>query len=199
MFHRILFILSGRYFATYDFNLIVAGGCFDQTGLTRILATILATEIFTVLAWYLCSLISARRKWRIACTVVFLLAFVLPVVSSVEYTWELSRYIATMGITAKRIVGVRYAILFFFIPAFCAVKWIAGRMTWMKNMWAIGICLLLAYATVAGIDAGARRSIASHPRPNRCLPNYGAYVPQQPECPTDYGLLEIVFGVRRSK
>ena len=199
-FHCAPEFLSGRYFTAYNFDTIVMGGAFDEGGLTKLLIVIVVLETFPVLAWYMCTLISTCRKWRVGCTAVFLLAFVLPTFAATLYTWELSRYIAVMGITAKRIVGIRYAILFFFTPVLCAVKWIAGQMTWAKNALVIGVCLAAAYATVSGINIAARRSVASHPRPKMVFTSIRQiWVPSKPDAPTDYGLWTIFFGVRPSK
>ena len=105
-----------------------------------------------------------------------LIAFALPLMWSMWYTWELWRYIAVMEITVNRAKAVLLAILFFFAPVFCAVKWIAGRMPWKKNLRAAVICLLVALVIVIGINVAARCSLASHPRPTICEP-YGVSVP----------------------
>ena len=199
-FHCAPEFLSGQYFTAYNFDMITMGGAFDEGGLTKLLIVIVVLETFPVLAWYMCTLISSWRKWRVGCTVVLLLAFVLPTVAATMYTWELSRYIAVMGITAKRIVGVRYAILFFFTPLLCAVKWIAGHMMWAKNALVIGICLVVAYAIVLGINSAARQSVASHPRPKMARTAIRhIWVPSKPDAPTDYGPWSILFGVRPNR
>ena len=105
-----------------------------------------------------------------------LMAFALLLMWSAFFTWELWRYIVVMGITVNRAKAVSLAILFFFIPMFCAVKWIAGRMSRAKNLRAAVICLLVALVIVIGINVAARCSLASHPRPTICEP-YGVSVP----------------------
>ena len=160
----------------YDFSRVIAGAAFDQPGLTKVAVVIVLLEVWTVFNSCVCGLVSRWRIWRIAYTSVFLMAFALPLMWSAFFTWELWRYIVVMGITVNRAKAVSLAILFFFIPMFCAVKWIAGRMPWTKNLWANGICLLVALAIVMGINGAARRSVASHPRPTICEP-YGVPVP----------------------
>ena len=160
----------------YDFNRVIAGAAFDQPGLTKVAVVIMLLEVWTVFNWCVCGLVSRWRIWRIAYTSVFLMAFALPLMWSAFFTWELWRYVVVMGITVDRAKAVLLAILFFFVPASCAVKWIFGRMPLTKKLWANGICLLVALAIVMGINGAARRSVASHPRPTICEP-YGVPVP----------------------
>ena len=75
-----------------------------------------------------------------------------------------------MGITVNRAKAVLIAILFFFSPAFCVVKWIVGQMPRTENLRAAVICLSVALAVVLGINVAARLSLASHPRPTICEP-----------------------------
>ena len=165
-----------RGFSEYDFSRVIAGAAFDQSGLTKVAVIIVLLEVWTVFNWHMCGLISRWRTWRIAYTSVFLTSFALPLMWSAGFTWELWRYIVVMGITVARAKAVLLAILFFFVPALCAVKWIAGRMPWTKNLLAGGICLVAALAIVMGINCAARWSLASHPRPTICEP-YGVPVP----------------------
>jgi hypothetical protein len=165
-----------KEFAEYDFNRVIAGAAMDQSGLTKIAVIILLIEAWTIFNWHMCGLISRWRIWRLAHTSFFLIAFALPLMWSMWYTWELWRYIAVMGITVNRAKAVLLAILFFFSPAFCAVKWIVGQMPRTKNLRAAVICLSVALAVVLGINVAARLSLASHPRPTICEP-YGVSVP----------------------
>ena len=160
----------------YDFSRVIAGAAFDQPGLTKVAVVIVLLEVWTVFNWYMCGLVSRWRIWRTAYTSVFLMAFTLPLMWSACFTWELWRYIVVMGIKVNRANAVLLAILLLFVPASCAVKWIAGRMPQTKNLLAGGICLLVALAIVMGINCAARRSVASHPRPTICEP-YGVPVP----------------------
>ena len=187
-------ILSGRFFAKYDWNAITAGGAFDQSGLTKLMFCILVLELFAVLGRNLFITLSCQRTWRVGVNVIFLVVFVLPFMMSVLCAWELSRYIAVMGVTHNRILGVRYLILFLFTPLFCAVRWCVGSFK-IKKMIFIGVgCLIAAYCVFSTIDAMARQSVASHPRPCVCWPNRVG-VPSQSETPVDYGLMEVIFGV----
>ena len=187
-------ILSGRFFAKYDWNAITAGGALDQSGLTKLIYCILVLELFAVLGRNLIITLSCRRTWRVGVNVIFLVAFVLPFMMSVLCAWELSRYIAVMGVTPNRILGVRYLILFMFTPLFCAVRWHIGSFK-IKKMIFIGAgCLIAAYCVFSTIDTMARRSVASHPRPCVCWPNRIG-VPFQSETSVDYGLMEVIFGV----
>jgi hypothetical protein len=160
----------------YDFSRVIAGAAFDQSGLTKVAVVIVLLEVWTVFNSCVCGLVSRWRIWRIAYTSVFLMAFALPLMWSAGFTWELWRYIVVMGITVNRAKAVFLAILFFFVPASCAVKWIAGRMPWTKSLLAGGICLVASLAIVMGINCAARWSLASHPRPTICEP-YGVPVP----------------------
>lgn len=189
------YILSSDFFSEYyKLNHLVAGGAFDQNGLTRILAIILFMETFALLGRNLLILTSKRRGWRIACNLLFLLGFVLPVCWALIYTWELSRYIAVMGITPARIAGVRFAVLLFFVPLFCMLRWNMAKCTPKRTGVIFLGCAVLAYSAVAAIDARAIRAVDTHPRPAVCFPNRVA-VPEKPATATDYGLKEICFGI----
>ncbi len=163
-------------FLKYDYSRVFAGAACDQGGLTKTAVIVFLLEAWTGFNWYMCRLVSKWRIWWFAHTFVFLLVFVFPILLSAWFTWELWRYIAVMGITVNRAKAVLLAILFFFSPAFCAVKWIVGRMPRTKNLRAAVICLFVALAVVLGINVAARRSLASHPRPTICEP-YGVSVP----------------------
>ena len=121
----------------------------------------------------------------------FLAAFAVPVAMSFIYSWELARYIAVMGITPNRIIGVRFAILFLFVPLACLTGCFAGAKPIKRVAIAAGACLLAAYMTFMAVDAAARKSISRHPRPGLCWPNM-VLVPSAPETPADYGLKEIL-------
>ena len=189
------YILSSDFVSEYyKLNHLVAGGAFDQSGLVKLLAIIVFMETFAVLGRNLLILISKSRSWRIVCNLLFLLAFLLPVCWALIYTWELSRYIAVMGITPQRITGVRFAVLVFFVPLFCAARWNMAKCT-PKRIGVISLgCVVLAYSVVAAIDALAIRAVATHPRPAICFPNHVA-VPDKPATTTNYGLKEICFGI----
>ena len=163
-------------FLEYDYSRVFAGGALDQSGLTKNAFIVFLLEAWTVFNWYMCRLVAKQRIWWFAHTSVFLLVLVFPILVSAWFTWELWRYIVVMGITVDRAKAVSLAILFFFIPMFCAVKWIAGRMSRAKNLRAAVICLLVALVIVIGINVAARCSLASHPRPTICEP-YGVSVP----------------------
>ena len=164
-------LFSRRIFTEYRFDVVVAGGAFDQSGLTKVLVIVLALEFLVAFSWLMCRLISSQRTWRIVHTAALLPAFVLPGALSVLFTWELSRYVAVMGITENRVIAMGFAILIFFFPMFCAVKWTVGEVAWAKIWRMAGLCLAAAIAVVIGINAIARWSVASHPRPTICLPN----------------------------
>ena len=166
-------------FLEYDYSRVFAGGALDQSGLTKNAFIVFLLEAWTVFNWYMCRLVSKRRIWWFAHTSVFLLVFVFPILVSAWFTWELWRYIGVMGITVDRAKAVLLAILFFFVPMFCAVKWIAGRMSRTKNLRAAVICLLVALVVVIGINVAARCSLASHPRPTICEPNNVSVPPAQ--------------------
>ncbi|MBR3820060.1 MAG: hypothetical protein IKJ45_04940 [Kiritimatiellae bacterium] len=119
-------------------------------------------------------------------------ALIVPLIMSIYCAWELSRYIAVMGVTSDRIAGVRWVILFIFIAAYCTVKWIAGQITLKKHICMIAACLLAACTTFFAVDAAACRAVASHPRPQICCPN-GVAVPDVPETSTSYSLIELLF------
>ena len=165
------FLFSRRFFTEYRFDVVVAGGAFDQSGLTKVLVIVLVLEFLVAFSWLMCRLISSHRTWRIVHTVALLPAFALPGALSVLFTWELSRYVAVMGITENRVIAMGFAILIFFFPVFCAVKWIVGEVAWAKAWRMAGLCLAVAIAVVVGINAIARWSVASHPRPTLCFPN----------------------------
>ena len=166
-------------FLKYDYSRVFAGGACDQSGLTKNAFIVFLLEAWTVFNWYMCRLVSKRRIWWFAHTSVFLLVFVFPILLSAWFTWELWRYIVVMGITVDRAKAVLLAILFFFVPMFCAVKWIAWRMSRTKNLRAAVICLLVALVVVIGINVAARCSLASHPRPTICEPNNVSVPPAQ--------------------
>ena len=158
-------------FLEYDYSRVYAGGALDQSGLTKNVVIVFLLEAWAVFNWYMCRLVSKQRIWWFAHTSVFLLVLLFPILVSAWFTWELWRYIVVMGITVDRAKAVFLAILFFFAPVSCAVKWIAGRMPWKKNLRAAVICLLVALVIVIGINVAARCSLASHPRPTICEPN----------------------------
>ena len=187
-------ILSGRFFAKYDWDVVYAGGCWDQSGLTKLVICIFATETFIMLGRFLLAKLSHNRTWRICVNALSIAVFVVPLAMSVYCAWELSRYIAVMGVTSERIQGVRWVIIFMSAPAYCTVKWIKGKMSVRKHIWMVASCLLVASVMFFAIDAAAYRAVASHPRPEICYPNR-VYVPDVPETSTNYGLLELLFGV----
>lgn len=191
-------ILSGRFFSSYNWNAICGGGAFDQSGLTRMMIVVFFLETFAVLGRNLFVMLSSRRKWSICVNALFIVALVLPFVTAIFCSWELCRYIAVMGITNKRIIGVRYLILFMSIPMFCTLRWVIGTFSTRKiALMAVG-CLLAAFTTFLAIDTAARRSVAAHPRPAWCWPNHVG-VPDKAETATDYGLKELFFGVSTRK
>jgi hypothetical protein len=187
-------ILSGSL--KYDWNVVYAGGGFDQFGLTKLVICIFATEMFIVLGRFLFVKLSQNRIWRICVNTLSIAALIVPLIMSIYCAWELSRYIAVMGVTSDRIAGVRWVILFIFIAAYCTVKWIAGQITLKKHICMIAACLLAACTTFFAVDAAACRAVASHPRPQICCPN-GVAVPDVPETSTSYGLTELLFRVRQ--
>ena len=187
-------ILSGRFFAKYDWSIVIAGGAFDQGGITKWMIFILIMEVFAWLGRDLIVRLSRWRAWRIGVNAIFLLAIVMPFVMSMFCAWELARYIAVMGVTPSRISGVRYLILFIFTPVFCVARWHLGRATTQKFILMMIVCITVAYGMFFTLDAIARQSVASHPRPGICWPN-GVSVPSEPEACTNYGLKEVVFGV----
>ena len=173
---RFTLLFSWRFFTEYRFDVVVAGGALDQSGLTKLLFLVLVLEFMAALAGLLCRLVSESRVWRGACAAVLLPAFAMPVALSALFTWELSRYIAVMGLTANRAAGIVFAALVFFAPAFCAVKWIAGPATWAQDRRVARFCLAVSLAAVVGIGAAAAWSVVTHPRPTVCQPN-GVDVP----------------------
>ena len=183
-------ILSGSL--KYDWNVVYAGGAFDQFGLTKLVICIFATEMFIVLGRLLFVKLSQNRIWRICVNTLSIAALIVPLIMSIYCAWELSRYIAVMGVTSDRIAGVRWVILFIFIAAYCTVKWIAGQITLKKHICMIAACLLAACTTFFAVDAAACRAVASHPRPQICCPN-GVAVPDVPETSTSYSLIELLF------
>ena len=183
-------ILSGSL--KYDWNVVYAGGGFDQFGLTKLVICIFATEMFIVLGRFLFVKLSQNRIWRICVNTLSIAALIVPLIMSIYCAWELSRYIAVMGVTSDRIAGVRWVILFIFIAAYCTVKWIAGQITLKKHICMIAACLLAACTTFFAVDAAACRAVASHPRPQICCPN-GVAVPDVPETSTSYSLIELLF------
>jgi hypothetical protein len=183
-------ILSGSL--KYDWNVVYAGGGFDQFGLTKLVICIFATEMFIVLGRFLFVKLSQNRIWRICVNTLSIAALIVPLIMSIYCAWELSRYIAVMGVTSDRIAGVRWVILFIFIAAYCTVKWIAGQITLKKHICMIAACLLAACTTFFAVDAAACRAVASHPRPEICCPN-GVAVPDVPETSTSYSLMELLF------
>jgi hypothetical protein len=187
-------ILSGSL--KYDWNVVYAGGGFDQFGLTKLVICIFATEMFIVLGRFLFVKLSQNRIWRICVNTLSIAVLIVPLIMSIYCAWELSRYIAVMGVTSDRIAGVRWVILFIFIAAYCTVKWIAGQITLKKHICMIAACLLAACTTFFAVDAAACRAVASHPRPQICCPN-GVAVPDVPETSTSYGLTELLFRVRQ--
>jgi hypothetical protein len=183
-------ILSGSL--KYDWNVVYAGGGFDQFGLTKLVICIFATEMFIVLGRFLFVKLSQNRIWRICVNTLSIAVLIVPLIMSIYCAWELSRYIAVMGVTSDRIAGVRWVILFIFIAAYCTVKWIAGQITLKKHICMIAACLLAACTTFFAVDAAACRAVASHPRPQICCPN-GVAVPDVPETSTSYSLIELLF------
>jgi len=184
-------------FRPYRFDAVTAGGAFDQGGLVKLAGFILVMEAIPALGYVLAASITRPRWLRIACVTAFSMAFAVPVGATLLYSWELARYIAVMGTTPRRIVGVRYAIIFLFVPLTC----FAGYFTGVKSIKRIALltmaCIFMAYAVFMSIDAAARRSISRHPRPVICFPNTNAYIPKVPETSPNYGLKEILLGVPR--
>ena len=185
-------IISGHFFSEYRFDMICAGGCFDQGGLTKLAMCIFITEVFATLGYTLSVRISRPQWWRIACIITFLAAFVTPVAMSVLYSWELARYIAVMGITPNRITGVRFAIIFLFVPLVCLTGCFVGAKSIKRVAITAGTCLLVAYMMFMIVDAAARKSISCHPRPKLCMPN-NIWVPSTPDASPNYGLKEILL------
>ena len=183
-------IISGYLFSRFD--TVFAGGAFDQGGLTKPAMSIFMMEVFAALGYSLSVRISRPQWWRIACIMTCLAAFVAPVALAVHYSWELTRYIAVMGITPSRIMGVRFAILFLFVPLACLAGCFVGAKSIKRVAITAGTCLLVAYMMFRTVDAAARKSISCHPRPKRCMPNK-IWVPDTPETSPDYGLKEILF------
>ena len=186
-------IISGSLFSRFD--TVFAGGAFDQGGLTKPAMCIFIMEMFATLGYGLSARISRPQWWRIACIMVFLAAFVAPVALTVHYSWELARYIAVMGITPRRIIGVRFAILFLFVPLVC----LAGCFVSVKSIKRVaitaGTCLLVAYMMFMTVDVAARKSISCHPRPKICMPNM-VRVPDSPDTSPDYGLKDIFLQLK---
>ena len=189
-------ILSGRFFTEYDWDAVCAGGCWDQGGLTRYMMCIFAAEMFVVLGRFLFAKLPRNLIWRICVNTLSIVALVVPLAMSLYCAWELSRYIAVMGVTSDRIQGVRWVLLLIFAPVFCMVKCLAGQMTLKMRIWMAMACLFTACAAFFAIDAAACRAVASHPRPRICYPNR-VYVPDVPETSTSYGLTELLFRVRQ--
>ena len=187
-------ILSGRFFAEYEWSSIYAGGAFDQFGLTKLVICIFVAEMFLVLGRFLFAKLSRNHIWRICVNTLSIAALIVPLAMSIYCAWELSRYIAVMGVTSDRIQGVRWVILLMFTPVYCTVKWIAGQITVKKHIWMAMVCLLASCAVFFVIDAAACRAVASHPCPQICYPNR-VCVPDVPETSTSYGLTELLFGV----
>ena len=188
----ILGIVSGRFFAEYRFDVIYSSGAFDQGGLTKLVIFIFVMELLAVLCYALAVSISRLRWWRVVCITMVLAFFVAPVGMNLLYSWELARYIAVMGITPSRITGVRFAILFLFVPLVCLTGCFIGAKSIKRMAITIGTCLLVAYMMFMTVDAAARKSVSCHPRPKLCQPNM-VWVPSTPETSSDYGLKEILF------
>ena len=188
-------MISFRFFSERRFDTVIAGGAFDQGGLVKLAILILVMEVVAALG-YILSMSIIRPRWlRIACVIAFFAAFAVPVGATLLYSWELARYIAVMGTTPLRIVGVRFAIGFLFVPLICFTGCFAGVKSIRRIALLTMACMLMAYAAFMSVDAAARKSISRHPRPTRCLPNIDAYVPNVPETSPDYGLKEILLGV----
>lgn len=183
-----------RVQSKYRFSTVVAGGCYDQDGLARLVYNISALLIFTVLGYGLSVLISRLRWWRILCIASFFAALVVPVGATLLYSWELARYIAVMGVTADRICGVRCAVIFLFIEMICLTAYLAGVESIKRIIFAVILCLTGAFAIHMSVDVAARDSVSSHPRPSLCFPN-NVWVPDVPETSPDYGFRELIFGI----
>ena len=183
-------MISGYLFSRFD--TVFAGGAFDQGGLTKPAMSIFMMEVFAALGYSLSVRISRPQWWRIACIMTCLAAFVAPIALAVHYSWELTRYIAVMGITPSRIMGVRFAILFLFVPLVCLAGCFVGAKSIKRVTITAGICLIVAYMMFRTVDTAARKSISCHPRPKLCMPNM-IWVPDTPETSPDYGLKEILF------
>ncbi len=169
---------------------VCGGGAYDQDGLTKMLAFVLTMEVFVVFGRNLFAGRSVRREWRIAANAVSIAALSVPFVLSMMVAWELARYIAVMGVTPRRIVGVRFTLLFMAVPVFCAVRWIAGSVPKRRLVLFGAASLCAAFALFFSIDAAARRFVDTHPRPEVCGPNR-VDVPAKPEAPTDYGPKDV--------
>ena len=99
----------------------------------------------------------------------------------------------------KRRISPGYVLVYLFLiiwslTTIFPLGWSIMNSFKIKKMIFIGVgCLIAAYCVFSTIDAMARQSVASHPRPCVCWPNRVG-VPSQPETSVDYGLVEVIFG-----
>ena len=64
-------LLSGGFFTEYDRGIVIAGGAFDQFGLTKPVICIFITEMLTVLGWFLFTMLSQSFAKPIHCLSVY--------------------------------------------------------------------------------------------------------------------------------
>ena len=83
-------LLSGGFFTEYDRGIVIAGGAFDQFGLTKPVICIFITEMPTVLGWFLFTMLSHNRIWRISVNTSSIAALLIPLTMSLYCAWELS-------------------------------------------------------------------------------------------------------------
>ena len=166
----ILGIASGRFVSEYRFDVIYSSGAFDQGGLTKLVVFIFAMELLAVLCYALSVSISRSRWWRVVCVAMVMAFFIAPVGINLLYSWELSRYIAVMGVTSMRIVGALLSVLFSFVPMACLAECLMCIKSTKRIICAAIGCMLAACAVFMTVNAAARKSISCHPRPTIIYP-----------------------------
>lgn len=156
---------------------IVTGGAWDQTGLQKILAF----ALLPLLAFLVLRIAVAIRfvpgffqnrtvRWIVG--FFFTCLYLSILFAAFVYTWELFRYIAVMGITPRRIVGVRIAFTLFAVATGCQLLGILGGRSVIRILVCLLLSLVIAGLALYGINKATRYVTARNPPPSVREPGY---------------------------